>query len=161
MENTEQIRIIVVLTDKSGENICPPLDKTFSLDEESYVLKFDAIPLGLTLRAEVTISLSNGKTASKVSDYFTVTDKNTPEGMKRASFKNCEYAFLSVQKNTNMINCPRLVTPQQIYEWQSLLIYHKTDNQYTIKRACEIDENRPWHIPCPPIIYNKDLLMRK
>lgn len=77
------------------------------------------------------------------------------------SLQNCENAFLSVKKNVDMINCPHLITPQQIYEWQSLLIYHTTGNQYNIKRACETDSNRPWHIPCPPIIYNKELLLRK
>ena len=93
-------------------------------------------------------------------DHIEPLNKTEPAFIAQ-SIHNCEYAFLSVQKNANMINCPRLITPQQIYEWQSLLIYHKTDNQYTIKRACEIDEIRPWHILCPPIIYNKDLLMRK
>lgn len=76
LENAEQIEIKVILLDKTGKNLFEKTD-FFSLEEESYALKFDTIPLGLTLRALVIISLDDNELLSLESDdYFTVT-KNT------------------------------------------------------------------------------------
>lgn len=65
----------------------------------------------------------------------------------------CQDALFSVQRNKQMNLCPRLITPQQIRRWQTVLLYLKSDDSFKIKLGCETDKDRPWGCVCPVFSY--------